>query len=115
MREPLLGSPQTTVSDTSQFTLHSIDDAQVALARLLGVTGSSVERVAQLEHALESRIVIEQAKGILAERFGLDVQEAFDLLRRSARSNRTKIHDLARRVVDSRETPAEIAGELAPR
>jgi ANTAR domain len=52
--------------------------------------------------------VIEQAKGILAERFGLDVHEAFHLLRISARSNRIGLHDLAARVVESRETPPEI-------
>jgi AmiR/NasT family two-component response regulator len=68
---------------------------------------------AQLERALESRIVIEQAKGVLAERYALSVDDAFDLLRRSARSNRVSIHDLAGRVVTERSSPLEVALTLA--
>lgn len=68
---------------------------------------------AQLEHALESRIVIEQAKGVLAERYALSVEASFDLLRRSARSNRVPIHDLAARVVGEKSSPLEIALTLA--
>ena len=67
-----------------------------------------VERARQLQTALETRIVIEQAKGILAERFGLGMEAAFDLLRRGARSNRIDIHTIAQKVVSSDTTPAEI-------
>jgi hypothetical protein len=63
---------------------------------------------AHLQRALETRVVIEQAKGVLAERFDLDVHEAFRLLRVAARSNRIRLHDLAARIVESRQTPAEI-------
>lgn len=61
----------------------------------------------QLSHALESRIVIEQAKGILVERYGLTVDGAFTLLRHAARSNRMNIHELAAKVVSDPRTPAE--------
>ena len=94
----------TTVSD---------DDAQVALQRLLGVTGSALAERAQLQHALESRIVIEQAKGMLAERLRLSLDDAFAVLRRAARSNGAKLHDVARRVVEEPETPAEVLAALA--
>ena len=70
-----------------------------------------IRKNAQLELALSSRVVIEQAKGILAERLSIGVDPAFELLRRAARSNRMRIHDLARRVVEERETPAEIEFE----
>jgi AmiR/NasT family two-component response regulator len=63
----------------------------------------------QLRHALASRIVIEQAKGILSERLGLEIEAAFELLRRTARSNRRPIHGVAEAVVSSRETPPEVA------
>ena len=68
---------------------------------------------AQLERALESRIVIEQAKGILAERYQLPVDDAFELLRRSARSSRVQLRGLAARVVAERATPDEIELTLA--
>ena len=67
-----------------------------------------LERTIQLQTALDTRVVIEQAKGILAERYRLPVDEAFDLLRTSARSNGRKIHDLAAAVVSSQETPEEV-------
>jgi AmiR/NasT family two-component response regulator len=85
-----------------------MDESAVAIERLLSVTEANLERRAQLQHALESRVAIEQAKGVLAERLGLDVHEAFQVLRRSARSNRMRLHDLATRVVESRQTPQEI-------
>jgi AmiR/NasT family two-component response regulator len=83
-------------------------EAEVALERLMGVAGSALEKGGQLQHALDSRIVIEQAKGVLAERYGIGVDDAFQLLRSGARNSRVKIHELAARVVESRETPAEI-------
>ena len=67
----------------------------------------------QLAEALETRIVIEQAKGVLAERFRLTVGDAFLLLRRSARTARVKIHDLAREIVSSRETPPAVPRAMA--
>jgi ANTAR domain len=76
--------------------------------RVFALLRGLIRHNAQLECALHSRIEIEQAKGILAERFGLDVGTAFDVLRRAARSHRMDIHALARGVVDSRETPVEI-------
>ncbi|HEY5659618.1 MAG TPA: ANTAR domain-containing protein [Gaiellaceae bacterium] len=87
-------------------------EAAVAVERLLAVTEASYERRAQLQAALDSRVVIEQAKGILAERHDLELEEAFDVMRRAARSNRMKIRDLASRVRPGRETPAEVAALL---
>ena len=67
----------------------------------------------QLARALESRVVIEQAKGVLAERYSLRMDASFDLLRRSARTNRVPIHELAARVVNEQATPIEVALALA--
>jgi hypothetical protein len=83
------------------------DDSDVN-ARLRAVAMTLLERNRQLQQALESRIIIEQAKGVLAERFGVAPDEAFQLLRRGARNHRIRVHDLAARVVASRETPDEI-------
>jgi hypothetical protein len=60
-----------------------------------------LERVAQLETALASRVVIEQAKGVLARASGISIDEAFEQLRRAARSRRTPLRDLAARIASA--------------
>jgi hypothetical protein len=55
----------------------------------------------QLQAALNSRVVIEQAKGKLAERTGLDMDQAFTLLRQHARTTNQRLTDVARHVIDS--------------
>ncbi len=57
----------------------------------------------QLQTALNSRVLIEQAKGVLAERLDLDVAEAFTLLRSDARRRNRRLSELARAIVDGSE------------
>ncbi|GAA1640604.1 GAF and ANTAR domain-containing protein [Kribbella alba] len=54
----------------------------------------------QLQRALNTRILIEQAKGVLAERAGISVNEAFVLMRRSARTNNMHLQATAQAVID---------------
>jgi GAF domain-containing protein len=54
----------------------------------------------QLQHALNSRVAIEQAKGFLAHTHQVDLDTAFTMLRSYARSNGTRIAETARHVVD---------------
>jgi len=97
----------------SGVTAYSAEnDFRAALRRLLAVTSSSFEQRAQLERALESRIAIEQAKGILAERLRLDLDQAFAVLRRAARCSRRRVHDVARDVLDQKETPPAVLAAL---
>ncbi len=56
--------------------------------------------VSQLEGALTSRVVIEQAKGVLAEQAGLDMDGAFRVLRAHARDTNRRLAEVARDVVD---------------
>ena len=53
----------------------------------------------QLQHALESRIVIEQAKGVIAQAHGIDVEQAFSRLLSHARSNRVALTEAASQIV----------------
>ena len=80
-----------------------------------GSTGEQYwrERAEQLEHALSSRISVEQAKGILGERLGLDMEGAFALLRYAARGERMKLQELAQTIVDNDETPEPVIRALA--
>jgi len=71
--------------------------------------------VKQLEHALAARVVVEQAIGVLTERQGSTPRDAFERLRKVARSRGRKVHDLAREVVASATDhavplPPELAG-----
>jgi ANTAR domain len=61
--------------------------------------------VTQLEHALASRVRVEQAIGVLAERHRLRPREAFDLLRGAARSRGSRVTDIAQDVVASTANP----------
>ncbi len=90
---------------------HDWDDGEVqaiqAYARIIAsVLRSSVEAhlqgklTEQLRYALDRRVLIEQAKGILMEREGLSPGAAFERIRRRARSHRERVIDVARRLVD---------------
>jgi hypothetical protein len=61
--------------------------------------------VAQLEHALASRVRVEQAIGVLAERHRLRPREAFELLRSAARSRGSRVTEIAHDVVASAANP----------
>jgi GAF domain-containing protein len=60
------------------------------------------DRAAQLQHALDSRVLIEQAKGALAYQRSVSIDEAFKLLRQHARSTGSRIRDVAEQVVSRR-------------
>jgi hypothetical protein len=78
------------------------------LAALLRVAGDSATRaqvIDQLQHALRHRVTIEQAKGILMEREGLDQAAAFDRLRGAARAARRRVGEVAAEVGAGRALP----------
>jgi AmiR/NasT family two-component response regulator len=68
----------------------------------------------QLQAALNSRIRIEQAKGVLAERMAVSVDEAFGMLREHARASEQKLSAIAQAVIDGtadipRERPDSVS------
>lgn len=75
------------------------------------------ETAAQLQKALVSRTVIDQAIGIFRARSGSTAEEAFDRLRQISQTENTKLHEVARRVVDdavrrARDRHAERPGSV---
>jgi hypothetical protein len=96
----------------ASLTLH-LDERAYTVLRPVdgqpdGSTGFLLERIAQLQAALDSRVVIERAKGVLAERYGVGFDEAFEALRQVARSSRMELKSVAQGTVDDRQTPPGI-------
>jgi GAF domain-containing protein len=69
----------------------------------------------QLQTALNSRVLIEQAKGVLAERLHVDVADAFTVLRTGARSHNRRLSELAQAIVDGTEQIPEATTASRPR
>jgi AmiR/NasT family two-component response regulator len=65
--------------------------------------------VRDLHAGLESRAVIEQAKGIMHAELGVTPAEAFDLLRRHSQDTNQRVHIIAGRLVQGRLSAAEVA------
>jgi hypothetical protein len=85
--------------------------ACVALLREHPPTPSSV--MPQLRSALTSRVIVEQAKGLLREMLDVSVEEAFHLLRSYARANGEHLTDIARRLMTDRHSRPLLVAELA--
>ena len=84
------------------------DIAAIALLQERAVRESR-DVVAQLQGALSSRVVIEQAKGVLAERARIGVDAAFARLRAHARNQNRRLSDVARDLIDGRLDAAVLA------
>jgi len=90
--------PRRLSEETLRVGQGLADVATIALLQQQAMRRSA-ELTEQLQLALNSRIDIEQAKGVLAERYQLEMDRAFDVLRSHARSHSVRLSDLARMVV----------------
>ena len=88
------------------------ESREAELARLRAKVAELEELNAQLRHGLASRIVIEQAKGVLIERLDLPAEAVFELLRSAARRGRMKVHVVAGEILKTRVTPEYILREI---
>ena len=86
--------PNTITAATWAANVATITIVQDQTVRL------NLRECIQLQGALDCRIIIEQAKGMIAAHANLDMHEAFMALRSYARSNSQHIADIARRLVD---------------
>jgi len=72
--------------------------------------------VTQLQSALDSRVTIERAIGMLAERLNLPIYDAFEVIRSAARTSRREVRSLAEELLEDRaKTPPEIVEASARR
>ena len=63
------------------------------------------EHIAQLERALDNRVIIGQAEGLLMERMGLDAEEAIAYLKRASMDLNRKLVDIAAEIMHTRQLP----------
>ncbi|GHH43588.1 GAF and ANTAR domain-containing protein [Streptomyces candidus] len=80
------------------------DIATIAILQQRTLEAAQTE-ASQLQAALTSRIILEQAKGILAERLNLTPDQAFNVFRAHARSRGQRLSDTARQIMDGTLTP----------
>jgi GAF domain-containing protein len=62
----------------------------------------------QLIHALNSRVILEQSKGMVAERLNLDMERSFAALRHHARHHNLRLSDVAQSVIDGSLAPSAL-------
>lgn len=95
------------IGDTDLFSAQALADvATIAVLQHRTMREAQVLNE-QLNHALNSRIVIEQAKGVLAERAGLSMEDAFTRLRLYARGHNLRLGEVAAACVDGTLAVAE--------
>lgn len=78
---------------------------EVAIGRFRELQNLTGE-VDHLERQLESRKIIDRAKGLLIDNSGLKEQEAFSFIQRTAMSERTTMRDVAQRILDGELSPS---------
>lgn len=108
LREQVLGAlnlfaavPGPLDEDTIAVGQALADAATIGIVHQRALARSEVV-AEQLQAALNSRIIIEQAKGFLAERLGLTIEDAFTALRRYARNHNRKLTDTAADIINGR-------------
>jgi AmiR/NasT family two-component response regulator len=79
-----------------------------ALAVVLRGRVEAAALAAQLQSALDTRVVVEQAKGVIAQHAGVDMGAAFTALRSYARDRRTRLSAVAGAVVDREIHPRDV-------
>ncbi len=109
----LFASHAGALSDDDVVVAQAVADvATIGILQQRMITDTRVFS-SQLEVALESRVAIEQAKGVVAERNDVSVDAAFELIRGFARSHNRLLSDTARQIVDGTLVPEQLARPAA--
>jgi GAF domain-containing protein len=102
------GSPVGVLQllNSEPYAFETDDDAVAhILARHASVAVSSARQEATLWQAIDARKLVGQAQGILMERFGIDADQAFAVLRRYSQDHNVKLRAVAQRLIDTRRLP----------
>jgi GAF domain-containing protein len=97
----------------SLYTRHpdafTADDEAIAhiLARHASVAVATARQETSLAQAADARTLVGQAMGILMERFDIDGDRAFAILRRYSQDTNTKLRDVAQHLIDTRKLPSD--------
>lgn len=106
LRQQTLGSLNILSEQNGPF-----DDRDAALVQALSIAATisivqfqTIQHqnvlTAQLQHALDSRVLIEQAKGVISQRRGISMNDAFALLRSYARGRNQNLRDVSDQIVN---------------
>ena len=96
--------PGTLTDDQAMVSRAMADIATIGILQQRAIHQAQVT-VEQLEVALTSRITLEQAKGVLAERAGLAIDDSFERLRSYARRSNRRLSDVAQALIEGTLTP----------
>jgi GAF domain-containing protein len=112
----LLGATRTPMAEADVIAARAFADLATVSILQHRVTAEAHLLNEQLSAALNSRVVIEQAKGVISERAGIDVAEAFSRLRTYARNTNLRLTDVAQAAIDGTLDPQAWAppGRAAP-
>ncbi len=106
LRQDVIGAMNIFDTESRELTARQVTLSQaLADAATIGILQERSVRqqtdiAGHLQGALNSRVVIEQAKGVVAEQQKVTMEDAFGMLRGYARSSRLPLSDLARAIVD---------------
>lgn len=90
--------------EETQFDLEDLELARLFAAQA-AVALANMRNEEGLIHALDTRTMIGQAQGILMERYDLDADHAFDVLRRYSQESNRRIGEIVAELVETRELP----------
>jgi GAF domain-containing protein len=102
--ERALGALNLYSAGARDFTADDRDFAQI-FARQAASTLDTIRQLETLRVAVDARTLIGQAQGILMERFGLNAEQAFSVLRRYSQDRNVKLRNVAEDVIESRTLP----------
>jgi GAF domain-containing protein len=88
-------APSTVDAGVAQ----ALADAATISILQMHQTSENIELSQQLQHALDSRVLIEQAKGVIAQTHQISIDEAFAILRAHARNTHSTLRDISKDVV----------------